>query len=88
MCIYYVDFGYGNICLEDTRRPFYFIIIIPVHVGGQITVSFSFLCLYFVIASSLLSFSTNIVCRGAGTSSFKSSANDFSSSFGVVVSVS
>ena len=62
--------------------------LIPEQVGGQIVVTFSFLCLYLAMASSLLSFSANIVCRGSGTSSLSSSAIDFRSAFEVVVRVS
>ena len=51
-------------------------------------VTFSFLCLYLAMASSLLSSSANIVCRGSGTSSLRSSAIDFRSAFEVVVRVS
>ena len=59
---------------------------LPVHVEGQITVSFCFLHWYFWMASTLLSLSS-IVCMASGTSSFSSSSNTFSSALVAVVRV-
>jgi len=57
---------------------------LPVQVGGQMTVCFSFLILNLCMASSLFSFSS-MQCNGSGTLAYSSSFTSFSSSFNRVL---